>query len=680
MSFIKKTETLRKKLFIQDLRESDDYLLHLPIGYEDTTKILPISHANPGQVVQIEGEVKGIAIRHNPRYQFSALISDKSGKMRLRWFAFSANQKRIRIGRKIRILGEVRIGFSCKEMVHPTIAVAGLPLAKVLTPIYPAIQGVSQNFLRATIQNSLKEVEIVDTVPISILDHYQLMKFDLAIKMIHFPPKGICKNSLLARKHPAWDRIKFDEFLAQQLSFEKLRLARYQKKAEPLIISKNSKSLFYDFQKLIPFQLTDSQRKVIREISIDLEKSYPMYRLLQGDVGSGKTVVATIAALQAISCNKQVAFMVPTEILAHQHFQNLVKWFHSLNIRLGLLSGSLTGKEKKLILKDISNGSIQFVIGTQALIQNGVKFLDLGLSIIDEQHRFGVNQRLALGVPKEVNWFAQDNESNSVPHQLVMSATPIPRTLAMTLFADMDISIINENIPRRKPIKTKLVSDLRRNELLSIVISTIKNGKQAYWVFPLVQESETLSLKAAIDFYREVSDQFPEICTALLHGKLPSKEKTEIMVAFQRGEINLLIATTVIEIGIDVPRASLMVIEHAERFGLAQLHQLRGRIGRGLGQSICILLYKEPLSLIAKERLKIMFETNDGFRISKKDLQNRGPGEFLGVRQSGMHNLRFCNIKEDFNLAKKAKEAALWIAREYPRMAQKHLLRWSKRS
>ncbi len=673
LSSLKKIGILKKKFPNLESGRLRGFFLYLPIKYEDQTRIIPISHANPGEFIQIQGYISSVNLKLFPKYRLSAVISDHSGKILLRWFSFNSNQKRIRVGKKVRVRGEVCRSFFQKEIIHPIIVDAEAPLPKTLTPIYQSVQGISQDLIRKAVLSSMREDKLTDTLPNPVLMHFNLMKFDAAIKLLHSPSPKICKNSLVNRKHPAWKRIKFDEILARLLSLEKIKLNRYKKKAYPLGNLDDSKSLQIHFQETLPFQLTNAQKKAIGEILTDLRNSYPMYRLLQGDVGSGKTIVAAIAAIQAIHSNTQVALMVPTELLAQQHFQKLSEWLEPLGVHLGFLSGNLTSRKKDLILRDILSGEIKFVIGTQALIQKGVQFKNLGLSIVDEQHRFGVNQRLALGFKRQCNSYAKNN---IMPHQLVMSATPIPRTLAMTLFADMDISIIDESPPRRSITKTKVISNTRRNELLSRIACAVKNGRQAYWVFPAVHENENLSLNAAVDFYQDVSNSLPGLNIALLHGKLPSKEKTEIMDSFQKGKVGLLIASTVIETGIDVTNASLMVIEHAERFGLAQLHQLRGRVGRGSDKSICFLLYHSPLSHIARERLKIMFETNDGFKIASKDLQQRGPGEFLGIRQSGMQDLCFFTHKEDLNLIKDARAAAFWIIKEYPEMIQKHLSRW----
>lgn len=482
---------------------------------------------------------------------------------------------------------------------------------------------------------------------------------------LHNPPPDVSVEALQARTHPAWQRIKFDELLAQQLSM-RLHYRQRRSHAAPALAQKNKLAKL--LLKQLAFELTAAQIKVSAEISQDLAASHPMQRLLQGDVGSGKTIVAALAALQAIENGFQAALMAPTEILAEQHFQKLSAWFDPLGIQVVWLSGSQKKKQKQAALDDIVLGTAQLAVGTHALFQDQVVFHQLGLAIVDEQHRFGVHQRLALRMKGTL--------SNTVPHQLMMSATPIPRTLSMSYFADLDVSIIDELPPGRAPIVTKLIADNRRDEIIARIQHACQQGKQVYWVCPLIEESETLQLQTAMETYENLSQIFPDLSVGLVHGRLATQDKTAVMASFKQGEIQLLVATTVIEVGVDVPNASLMVIENAERMGLSQLHQLRGRVGRGSEASICILLFQQPLSEIARKRLKIIFEHTDGFEIARQDLQLRGPGEFLGARQSGVPMLRFADLEQDGELLSAAQATANEMLNDYPDLAQRHIERW----
>ncbi len=673
-SYTQKKSAIQNKIRKLGLNKVDDFIFHIPIRYEDKTQLTPIKDLKSGHFAQTEGKVVRVSVQKVPNHQLIAIIVDNSGELRLRWLQFhSTQQKKIVVGTRLRVYGNVRINPFGKEMIHPDISESNVTLSKSMTPIYRTTNGLSQYKLRQIITSVLNRKNyLIDSIPEKIRRYYKLIEFRSAINLLHRPPPDIVKNLIINKEHPAWIRIKFDELLAQQLSLLALRSARSKLYAKTLQSSNDRKNLVYHLSQKLPFPLTNAQKRVVQEILLDLKKSHPMQRLLQGDVGSGKTVVAMIASAQTIACNAQVALMAPTEILAEQHFRKFKMYFEPFGIKTAWLSSNQSDKLRNMTLSDISNGQIKLVIGTQALIQNNVKFDCLGLSIIDEQHRFGVEQRLALNYKNRI-------QKENIPHQLLMSATPIPRTLAMTFLSDLDISIIDELPSNRLEILTKLISNDRRDQVIAHITDAARNGKQIYWICPLIEGSVDLTLKAAIDIYENMLQKFPDLCIGLLHGRLPLPEKIEIMQSFQNGYINLLITTTVIEVGIDVPNASIMVIEHSERFGLAQLHQLRGRIGRAANkQSICVLLYNEPLSNIARERLKAMFETGNGFEIAKRDLEQRGPGEFLGIRQSGMTLLRFANFKTDIMLIKQAQSAAQWLKEEYPESVKIHLNRWMK--
>lgn len=673
----------QRKLHSLGLVTPNDCVLHLPLRYEDETRVVPISAIRLGAPAQVEGEILRSEVLYRPRRQLTAVMADDSGELQLRWLNFyPSQQKQLTPGNRVRARGDVRGGLYGREMVHPKLTRADSPLPNVLTPIYPSTDGLTQPSLRKAISLALDQAQLNDTLPAQALSRYGLMAFEPAIRLLHAPPPGVSEQDLLERGHPAWHRIKFDELLAQQLSLAAARAARRRIRAVPLPLrdidsasndaSSGHQHLVARLYDVLPFRLTGAQQRVVKEISHDLAQSYPMHRLLQGDVGSGKTVVAAVAAAQAIACGAQVALMAPTEILAEQHFRKLVSWFEPLGVKVAWLSGSQGAKARRESMAGAADGSIHLMVGTQALIQDHVEFSQLAFSIVDEQHRFGVGQRLALTRKGE-----QPNDT-CIPHQLNMSATPIPRTLAMTFFADLDVSVIDELPPGRTPVVTKLVSDNRREEVIEHIANAVRQGQQAYWVCPLVEESEALQLQTAVDTYDTMCAALPDLRIGLVHGKLAQADKAAVMQAFRNGEVDLLIATTVIEVGVDVPNASLMVIEHAERFGLAQLHQLRGRVGRGTAESICVLLYQVPLSQIARQRLRAMFETNDGFEIARRDLELRGPGEFLGTRQSGMALLRFADFDSDSGIAEDAREAAVWLRAEHPDAAEAHLARWMR--
>lgn len=655
------------------LHTPQDFVLHLPLRYEDETRITPIARLRPGAWAQVEGEVVRCEVQPRPRRQLVAAVADDSGELMLRFLNFYPSQhQQLAVGKRLRVKGDVRGGLFGIEMVHPRLSSAESDLPDTLTPVYPTTQGLAQNALRRAVLSSLAEAELHETLSRDVLQRYGLMPFAEAIRTLHMPPAGTSVLALQNHEHPAWVRIKFDELLAQQLSLATARAARREKAAPMLPRSKNADSLFERLLATLPFGLTGAQHRVVEEITADLARTYPMQRLLQGDVGSGKTVVAALAAAQAIDNGYQAALMAPTEILAEQHFRKLAGWLEPLGVSVAWLSGSLGAKVRREQMAAIAEGQAQLAVGTQALIQDTIQFHRLGLAITDEQHRFGVGQRLALR-QKGNDVLAG---SDVAVHQLMMSATPIPRTLAMTFFADLDVSVIDELPPGRTPVVTKLVSDARRDEVVARVDQAVQSGRQAYWVCPLVEESEALQLQTAVETCDMLREALPQVRVGLVHGRLGAAEKAAVMQAFQEGELGLLVATTVIEVGVDVPNASLMVIEHAERFGLAQLHQLRGRVGRGAAQSACVLMYQTPLSQVAKSRLRTMHETTDGFEIAQRDLELRGPGEFLGVRQSGTALLRFADLETDSGIVEYAREAAAWLLKHDQGSVEMHLARW----
>jgi ATP-dependent DNA helicase RecG len=641
----KATSLIERKFMRLGLLSAEDFIVHLPLRYEDETRVAPILSLYPGCTAQVEGEVLRSEIQYRPRRQLHAVIEDSTGQLVLRWLNFyPSQQKQVAPGKMIRVRGEVRSGFGGYEMVHPRVTAAGGPLPKALTPVYPTTDGLSQASLRKAIDGALGTADLGDTLPEAICQQYQLIPFAQAIRVLHHPPPNVSCEQLLERGHPAWLRIKFDELLAQQLSLAAARAARLRQRAHPLPATPGG--LVADLHHSLPFALTSAQQRVIADIAKDLSRAVPMHRLLQGDVGSGKTVVAAFAAAQAISAGSQVAIMAPTEILAEQHFGKLAAWLEPLGVTVAWLTGSMGARPRRAATAAIESGTAQLVIGTQALIQDKGE--------------------------------ASDGGQATIPHQLSMSATPIPRTLAMTFFADLDVSVIDELPPGRSPVTTKLISDSRRTEVVEHVMAEVRKGRQAYWVCPLVEESEALQLQTAVDTHARLAQALPDMRVGLIHGRLPTAEKQQVMHAFRAGELDLLVATTVIEVGVDVPNASLMIIEHAERFGLAQLHQLRGRVGRGAAQSVCVLMYQSPLSAIARQRMRAMYETTDGFEIARRDLALRGPGEFLGVRQSGQALLRFASLETDAHIVEQAQEAAKALRDQYPDHARAHLRRWMR--
>ncbi|MGI9047390.1 MAG: ATP-dependent DNA helicase RecG [Burkholderiales bacterium] len=683
------SEATLRKLAKLGIASPFDLVLHLPLRYEDETRLLPIHAVPHGQTVLVEGEIVHSEITYRPRRTLVCQVRDsvdsEAGKpgnrslLHIRFLNFYGSQARVLAkGVRVRLFGEIRDGYFGPEMVHPKYRVVceGEPLSAALTPVYPTTAGLNQAQLRKSIDQALATCDLSDTLAFAsepgcaVLQKLLLPEFAASVRVLHHPPPDADANAFAQRSHPAWRRIKFDELLAQQLSMRLNHERRRELRAARLA---SCKRLAPALLAALPFILTPAQKKSLAEISADLRRPHPMQRLLQGDVGSGKTIVAALGALQAIESGYQVAVMAPTEILAEQHYRKFLSWLAPLGIKVAWLAGNLKKKERQAALAEIAEGVAPIAVGTHALFQEHVAFARLGLAIIDEQHRFGVHQRLALGAA------ANGGKLKREPHRLMMSATPIPRTLAMTYMADLDVSLIDKLPPGRQAIVTKLVSDARRIEVIARVHEACRAGRQVYWVCPLIEESEKLQLQTALDTHRALSQALPDIRVGLVHGRLASDQKTAAMDAFSRNEIQLLVATTVIEVGVDVPNASLMVIEHAERMGLSQLHQLRGRVGRASGpvaQSLCILLFQKPLGELARERLKIIFENTDGFEIARHDLRLRGPGEFLGARQSGVPLLRFADIESDLDLLDAARAAAAQILEHEPAIAERHLARW----
>jgi ATP-dependent DNA helicase RecG len=682
--FAKLSQPLITKLAKLGLHGDGDLLLHLPLRYEDETKITPLAEALPGVAVLVEVEVISSDIAFRPRRQLISRVrdaNDGSGMIVVRLLNFyPSQQKQFAPGARLRLFGEIRDGYLGPEMVHPRAhaVVEEAPLPEALTPVYPTTAGLGQATLRRLIVTALQQAQqteaLVETLPAMLLSRHALMPFAEAIQMLHQPPAALDSAALEARNQSAWRRIRFDELLAQQISLRRAYAARRTRSA-PGLVARGE--LCGKLLAQLSFRLTAAQRRTWEEISTEIASPHPMQRLLQGDVGSGKTIVAALALLQAVENGWQGALMAPTEILAEQHWRKLSAWLEPLGIEIAWLSGSLRKSQKLAALAAVGEGRAAIAVGTHALIEDEVEFARLGLAVVDEQHRFGVHQRLALRSKgsKGNKGSKGDKGGNFSPHQLMMSATPIPRTLAMSYYADLDVSVIDEMPPGRMPVLTKLVAENRRSEVVERIRRACRDGKQAYWVCPLIEESETLQLKTALETYERLSEELPELKIGLVHGRLKNAEKSAVMEAFVAGRVQVLVATTVIEVGVDVPNASLMVIEHAERFGLAQLHQLRGRVGRGSQESACILLYAQPLSQAGRERLKIIFENSDGFEIARQDLRLRGPGEFIGARQSGLPLLRYADL-EDAALVEAARAAAEQLLRDDPAAADKHVERW----
>lgn len=650
-----------------------DFALHLPLRYEDETSVTPIGSLAVNTHAQIEGRVADQRfVRTGRGQQLQAVVEDSTGSITIRFLHyFPSIQKQLAVGSTVRLYGEPREGYyGGLEMVHPRIKsgkAAETELPKALTPVYPAGEGIQQRWLRKRIDRALLDLDLTDLVPEAVRTKFGLPGLREALSYIHTPPSGADVIGLQERSAPAWRRLIFDELLAQQITLRESRAVAFQRTAPPL--AGDDAELVGCFLAQLPFNLTNAQRRVTDEILADLAANRPMHRLVQGDVGSGKTVVAALAALRAVASGHQASLMAPTEILAEQHFRKIAAWLEPLGIRTAWLTGRLKTAEKNAALEAVASGEARIVIGTHALIQEGVKFANLGLAIVDEQHRFGVAQRLALRTRPE---------SALVPHLLMLSATPIPRTLAMSYLADLDVSVIDELPPGRTPVVTKTVKTSRKDDVLSVVRSVVAQGRQVYWVCPLIEESDKLDLTPATVCRDDLQQRLPDLTVGLVHGAMPAAEKDAVMQDFVSGLPQILVATTVIEVGVDVPNATLMVIEHAERFGLAQLHQLRGRVGRGAAQSACILLFGEDISPAGWERLKAIRDTTDGFEIARRDLEMRGPGEFLGERQSGTPLLRFADLDRDEALLAAARRTAdAWLEKDRD-AALRHAARWFK--
>ena len=652
-----------------------DLLFHLPLRYQDRTRIYPISSLFPGMTALICGRVEFTDTVQRGRNSVICHISDASGMLSLRFFHFSVQQlNQLKPGIRLSCFGEVRQGFNGLEMIHPEYKILAEdtdPTERTLTPIYPLTEGVSQNTLRKAVKHALsiclhRADDLVDCLPLKIREAYRYPTLADALLTIHSPPAGISSETLQSGQLPALKRLAFEEFLAHHLA---LLLSKREYKTWHAPIFTVDTSAKQRFLSHLPFQLTNAQQRVIAEIENDLSQAHPMLRLVQGDVGSGKTLVAAIAALAGICSGFQVALMAPTELLAEQHYRNFRQWFAHTDTQVSLLTGQLKGKAREITTQALADGSAGLVIGTHALFQDSVNFHNLGLVIIDEQHRFGVQQRLALR--------AKGHRDDCVPHQLVMTATPIPRTLAMLQYSDLDISKIDELPPGRKPITTSAIPSERRDEVIARLGYWIGQGHQAYWVCTLIEESEQLQCEAAEKTAEYLQQVLPNVQIGLVHGRMKAADKDQIMQAFKSGDCDLLVATTVIEVGVDVPNAGLMVIENPERLGLSQLHQLRGRVGRGQVDSYCLLLYQSPLSQAGKERLGILRESNDGFIIAEKDLELRGPGEIIGNRQTGQIQFRIANLTRDIELLDLVQTAAQLICREYPESIRPLIERWT---
>ena len=652
-----------------------DVLFHLPFRYQDRTKIVPVGSLRPGDQAVIDVTVDRADIRFGKRRSLLVQVSDGTGSMVLRFFHFTATQKSaLARGVRLRCFGEVRNGPQHYELVHPEYQHVAddesIHVEQALTPIYPTTEGFHQLSWRDLIAQALqrlgKEGALDELLPSGLLSSFDLPTLSDAIRLLHRPPPELAKALMSEEGHPAQHRLAFEELLAHQLSMRLMRDAHRQQTApvfDPAIFE------LPHVQQLLgalAFDLTGAQRRVIDEIAKDTQQPYPMLRLVQGDVGSGKTIVAAIAALQAIEAGYQVALMAPTEILAEQHRVNFENWFSSLGIQVGWLSGRLKGKKREAMMQQVSQGDLPMIVGTHALFQESVEFANLGLVIVDEQHRFGVHQRLAL----------RSKGKSVTPHQLIMTATPIPRTLAMTAYADLDLSVIDELPPGRKPIKTVLVSEQRQGEVIERVRLACESGRQAYWVCTLIEESELLQAQAAEQTSEMLTEALAPLKVGLVHGRMKAPEKADVMQQFKSGELHLLVATTVIEVGVDVPNASLMVMANAERLGLSQLHQLRGRVGRGAQDSYCVLLYHPPLGAVARERLEIMRQTNDGFVIAQKDLEIRGPGEVLGTRQTGEVQFRLADLIRDQHWVEPVQKAADQLIAEKSEHIQPLIQRW----
>ncbi len=668
------TDSVALKLERLGIFRLGDILLHTPHRYDDETKIIPIRKAIAGEVVQVQVSVIEKKILYRPKRLLHVFVQDETASLIIKFFNFFPSQLKVFVpGNILRVSGILRFSRSGYELIHPRYKLVNksTPLPEVLTPIYPTIAGVRQSTLRRLVSLALKDLGDDDTLSEECLKRFNLMGYKAALSLIHYPPSNVDRSSLSNRTHPAWHRLKFDELLAQQLLLRNHRKNKAQKAA--LGIKKNNVLQ----QKLLinlPFQLTSEQIKALSEIESDMVHQTPMHRLLQGDVGSGKTIVAALAALNVIGMGLQVAVMVPTEILSEQHFNKFKTWFHPLGIQLVWMTGSMKKKDYKECLDKIENGFYKIIIGTHALFQEKVKFFNLAMVIIDEQHRFGVNQRLALR--KKGNKVIDSH----LPHQLMMTATPIPRTLAMSYLADLDVTTIAELPPGRKRVRMRLLSRNKKFKLLEYLSEVCLSGRQVYWVCPLIEQKEesetTASPQSAEKTYQDLIEQLPGISIGLVHGKMTGDEKSQVMSLFKLKKISILVSTTVIEVGVDVPDATVMIIENAERMGLSQLHQLRGRVGRSILESTCVLIYQSPLSSIAQQRLKIIYENSDGFDVAKYDLGLRGPGEFIGVKQSGVPVLRFASVEGDQKLLETVINFSKELVNQESRIVIPHIMKY----
>jgi ATP-dependent DNA helicase RecG len=648
------------------LKSDWDLILHVPQRYRDESTLTTIEQLVPGQEAQIEAVVEHCRVVFRGRRQLVATLRDGTGELIVRLLRFfPSHQTLLAVGHRVRAMGPVRGGWAGIEMVHPQLRSAdSAPLPQSWTPIYPTTAGLPQTWLRRRIDRLLDTMALEDTLPAAVRIGQQLPDLAASVRFVHHPPLQADVQALAERRHPIWDRLKFDELLAQQIALRLARQRRQSRAAPAAQADAGTAGLSRRLLQSLPFELTAAQRRVWAEVERDLTGQVPMNRLIQGDVGSGKTVIAALAAARAIESGWQAALMAPTELLAEQHFLRIDQWLAPLGIEAVWLTGRLRAAQRRSALQALQQGQARLAIGTHALVQREVRFANLGLAIVDEQHRFGVAQRLALRDPS----FA--------PHLLMLSATPIPRTLAMTYLADLDVSVIDQLPAGRQPVATKLVARRRRREVMQRIRTEVAAGRQAYWVCPMIEQGEDGEESAATRVYEETRASLPQLRIGLLHGALSPHERSTVMQSFGSGQIDVLVATTVVEVGVDVANASVMVVEGAERFGLATLHQLRGRIGRGAHRGVCVLLYDEPLSDVARERLKIVFDSNDGFEIARQDLRLRGPGEFLGARQWGLPLLRFADLERDQPLLERARGVAPDLLRQYPEAARRHMQRW----
>ncbi|MEL0622996.1 ATP-dependent DNA helicase RecG [Marinomonas arenicola] len=666
-------DAMAEKLAKLHLHTVQDLLFHLPIRYQDRTRVLPIGHLRFGDEAVIEGTSTGCEIKMGKRRSLLCRIKDSTGTLCLRFFHFSAAQKKqLESGNRVRCFGEIRRGSTGFEIYHPEYKIISdtdtHSDTDQLTPIYPLTEGLTQAKIRQLCEQALERLtpyNLKEWLPDTIRQSFSLPPLDDAIRFLHHPTTDADLEQLRAGAHPAQYRLSFEELMAHQLSLIGKKVKAKEDKAVRVT---EPGQLAQGLLEQLPFSPTNAQQRVFQELLTDLQSGHPMLRLVQGDVGSGKTLVAALAAAAIVNAGYQVAIMAPTEILAEQHLANFTQWFTPLGLNVAWMAGKLKGKAREVELGNIASGAAHIVVGTHALFQESVQFDRLALAIIDEQHRFGVHQRMALR--------EKGLQQGFQPHQLIMTATPIPRTLAMSAYADLDCSIIDELPPGRTPVNTIVVSDQRRNEVIERVKIACQEGKQVYWVCTLIEESEALQCQAAEDTAILLAEQLNGLSIGLVHGRLKSSEKAEIMARFKANEIQLLVATTVIEVGVDVPNASLMIIENPERLGLAQLHQLRGRVGRGQTASHCVLLYKAPLGQQGKERLSTMRETSDGFKIAEKDLELRGPGELLGTRQTGLWEFKVADLQRDKALLDDVQKAATQLHQHYPERVSPLLARW----